>query len=460
MSKTPEDWVSDLSKELDAVWREISIYDDYFEGRHRLAYATERFREVFGYLFGAFADNWCPIIVQAPVERMEITGFRAGSNEPQESGNAAPDLAADQDAWRIWQANNLDAGSAILHAEAIKLSQAFTLVDPVGPRITIEHPSQVIVRHAAGDRTKRLAALKRWLGDDGYAYANVYLPEAVVKFRSEREAKNYGGGATRIRWERRTDDPGGVNPLGVVPVVPFYNDPTMLGKGSSDLKVALPLQDAINKFVLDMVVASEFAAVPQRAVIGWDPPRDPETDQVLPGVGAQAMIERMLTFKDPNVKLTQFQAADLGNYIKPVETLIQHLAAQTRTPPHYLLASMVNVSGDALAAAESGLVSRTKKKIRDFSESWEETMRLAFLAKGDRKRGTATDMVTIWADVERQSFAQLIDGAVKMRSGLGLPMATTLQKIGYSQQEIKTIAKQAERPDPSTTSADLAAVGG
>jgi hypothetical protein len=57
----------------------------------------------------------------------------------------------------------------IAHTEAGKCGRVFLLVDPNDgdPRITIEHAGQVVVAHDPGDRRKRLAALKRWLGDDG-----------------------------------------------------------------------------------------------------------------------------------------------------------------------------------------------------------------------------------------------------------------------------------------------------
>jgi hypothetical protein len=55
----------------------------------------------------------------------------------------------------------------------------------------------------------------------------------------------------------------------------------MLCDGTSDLRVSIPLTNAINKQVLDMMVASEFAAFPQRVLIGVELPKDPVTNQPL-----------------------------------------------------------------------------------------------------------------------------------------------------------------------------------
>ena len=35
--------------------------------------------------------------------------------------------------------------------------------------------------------------------------------------------------------------------------------------------------------------------------------------------------------------MTDLAQTDLGNFVNAIEMFVQHLAAQTRTPPHYLL---------------------------------------------------------------------------------------------------------------------------
>lgn len=84
----------------------------------------------------------------------------------------------------IWQRNGLDAESPIAHTEAVKCGEAALLVapSPTGARITVENPSQVIVATSPADRRVRLAALKRWVEDDGRLRANVYLPDATYRY--------------------------------------------------------------------------------------------------------------------------------------------------------------------------------------------------------------------------------------------------------------------------------------
>jgi hypothetical protein len=120
---------------------------------------------------------------------------------------------------------------------------------------------------------------------------------------------------------------------------------------------------------------------------------------------------------------------------------IQHLAAQTNTPPHYLLGSMVNISGDALAAAESGLVSKVEGKKDPIGEGHEDAMRLAFLSMGDTERAGADNAETLWAPSERRSFAQVVDGAVKLAQ-IGFPPETVMEELGWSPQRIAHVQAQ------------------
>lgn len=71
---SPRWWLDVLDYRLTARWREMRVFADYYDGRHALAFATSKFRETFGRLFDAFADNWCQLVVDASVERLQIRG--------------------------------------------------------------------------------------------------------------------------------------------------------------------------------------------------------------------------------------------------------------------------------------------------------------------------------------------------------------------------------------------------
>jgi hypothetical protein len=428
---TPYGWLETLSGRLDQRWyRTMGPCDAYFEGDQLLSHATAAWREAFGSLFRmAPADNWMPLIVESKTERMEVVGFRFGKQQ-----------SADDAAWDIWQANGLDAESDMAHTEAVKLGEAYWLVEPPArgssdpPRITLEIPHEMIVAYSPGDRRTRVAALKKWVDDDGYVYATLYLPGYIYKYRSQQKAS----AGRKVEWQRRPGDEGGVNPLGIVPVVPLRNNPTPTGGGTSDLKVAMPIQDVINKLLIDMLLTSEFMAFPQRVLLGVEVPKDPVTGQPIRAAQLEAARSRLWAFEGgPNgdPKVAEFTAADLKNYVEARQHLIHGLAAKTRTPPHYILGEMVNVSGDALTAAEAGLTSKTRRALKPIGEGHEETLRLSFLAIGDNGKAAMLTAETMWADPERLSLAQIADAAAKKKD-VGVPWEQLMVDLKYTPQTI------------------------
>jgi hypothetical protein len=444
-AKTPGAWLTYLEKKLVAQQREIDLYERYYNGEHRLAFATLKFRQSFGYLFRALADIWCEIVVDAPVERLFVEGFRFGKDEP-----------ADTNAWDIWQANGLDSESVMAHTEAVKDGRSYILIGPdeheTGyPQITVEHASQVVVEHAPGNRRIRLAALKKWRDDDGYEYATLYLPDRIWKWETKEPSKYPPSDGIGKNWVPRAGEESGRNHTAPsVPMIPLYNNPTMLGDGRSDLMPAIPLQDAINKEVADMLVASEFAAFQQRVITGLQvdsDPNDPEAEaKARADMEQRAAVNRIWAVESPEAKVFSLPASDLGNYTKAIELLLQHLAAQTRTPPHYLLGQMVNVSGDALKAAETGLVAKVKRKQIDFSDSWEEAIRLALKLKGGEQPDKPMNAETIWRDPEYRSEGEQVDAALKLRA-LAVPLEALWERIGASPQQVEDWAKKLDLPE-------------
>jgi hypothetical protein len=419
---TPAAWLELLERRLDERWKRMSVYDAYYEGDQELRFASQKWTEAFGSTFGIGADNWMPLVVDSSVERLKVQGFRYGSAED-----------ADAEAWAIWQENGLDAEVDMLHTETVKLGEGYWLVQPPdgdgAPRIWAEHPAQTIVAVSARNRRMRLAALKKWYEEDGLAYATLYLPEQIVKYVSSGKVQL----GRPIQWTRRNGTER--NPLGVVPVVPMRNNPTLLGGGRSDLQDLLHDQNALNKQLADAMISSEYIAFPQRVAMGITVPRDPITGRPLAGAELQAMQSRLWVFESQDAKIGEFSAADLENYVKFRRHLIDGLTAKSRTPPHYVAGSIVNASGDALKAAETGLVAKVEKKKKPFGEAHEEAIALAFKSINDTERAKVTDAETIWGDSESRTFGELIDGLVKLAT-IGVPQKVLWQKAGFSPQEI------------------------
>jgi hypothetical protein len=414
----PVQLIKRLETELTARQVTLQRLQDYHDGKHRLAFSSEKFRQSFGGMFSAFADNWCQLVVDAVEERLNVEGFRHGT-----------DPNADKDAWAIWQRNGLDADSQLAHSESLIKGDSYAIVwadDEGQPKVTIESPRDVIVSYKHGDRKCRKAALKRWQDDDGYR-ATLFTDDFIYKYKKNDKANG--------EWVPHIDpdEPWPlVNPLGVVPVVALVNRASLVSPyGQSEFMNVIPQQDAVNKLLADMLVASEFIAFPQRYVTGMEIPEDENGQTRAP---FQIAIDKLLIAEDPAAKFGTLSAGDLQNYVTGIETLVQHIASQTRTPPHYFYLGGNFPSGDAIKSAETGLVAKARRKMRFYGEAWEEVMRLCFKVLDD-PRGDITDGETIWGDPEYRSESELADALIK-RSSIGVPRQQLWEDAGYSQTQI------------------------
>lgn len=470
MPDSPRAWLEFLEPKLDEQAECISSFQQYYDGEQRLQMATAKFREAFSRYFPAMANNWMQIVVDAPVSRLTVQGFRFntdgssqqaqrrdGSAVERINGKTPPwELDADEGAWETWQANNLDSISRMIHTDAVKLGVSYALIQPPDlsrptrnhARVTPEHACNCFVYCDPEDRKYRLAGIKRWQSEfDGMFYANIYLTDAVYKFRAAprhatgNESGVLGPDGKPFIGERRREWEGFgqvANPMGVVPLVPIENRPDMLYGGRSDLEQAIPIQDAINKYCLDMQVSSEFHAFPQRWAVGMARAVDDKGRELTAReVELYLSAARVIRAEDKDTKFGQFEMGDVENYLKPIEEYVDHLAAQTQTPLYYLKGKMAAMSADAMHAQDQGLVDRCNGKILSFSDGWEEVMRTAMLAEGDQDRGNAVSAEVIWADPESKSLAVLVQAAMIMRTQLSVPVEMCWEMLGWSPQKIR-----------------------
>ena len=432
-------WRNMLAEALRDRRRRVGKLEDYYNGEHPLpsppkrleASALAEARRAYSHLMRMGVTNWVKLVADAPSERLEVTGFRfSGSPE------------ADGLAWKIWQTNHLDADAQLVHDNALITGQSFVLVDPFMveagmPVITCEHSSEMIVSYVPGSRRKVAAALKMWTDSDT-EYATLYLPDLIFKWQQ--------GADGSTSWEPRQAEGDSdwplPNPLGEVPVREVAANrslrPAKFGGGIGEFETVLPIQDRINKTIFDRLVTAEFQAFRQRWAVGWSPEVDPNTGLPRPDQILKASQSFLWTFDaDPSeVKLGEFSTTDFTSFIKATEADVNAMAAISKTPPHYLLGAMVNISGDALTAAESGLSSKTRKHARNFGEVWEDVMRLALRVVNEDELAADMQSEVIWGDIEHRTWGEQVDAVLKMQA-LGVPREALWSRLpSVSPQDI------------------------
>jgi glutathione S-transferase len=305
---------------------------------------------------------------------------------------------------------------------------------------------------------ERRSALVVWV-DDKMDYATLYTPEWIYKFQREtgeerflnydRDGRYYdravlGGWSPRmVNGELAQPE---VNPLGVVPVVELRNQTLLDDSPISDIQGVMAMQDSINLVWAYLLNALDSASLPQRVVTGADVPQVPILDSNGQQIGTRPVEldklhgEAILWLPDDAAKIAEWSVAQLDAFGSVIERGVEHIAAQTRTPPHYLVAKMVNTAAESLTIAEAGLVSKTRERIRYVNPAIREVNRLVALCQGadERRIGAIASGQNLWGDVQYRSEAQMADAMLKMKQ-VGFPFEYIAERYGLQPDDIQRV---------------------
>lgn len=433
MAGSPEFWLHRLIQGLLDRQPRYDLLENYVVGNHPVPSGDQRYVKALRELQEKSKTNYIGLVTNAPCERMEVVGFRFGDD---------PDDPADDDANRIWQYNDMDIMSVIAHTTAATFSRAYVLISPPSmpgeePIITVEDPRVTIVEHDPASMRKIRAGLRMWTDDViGSAIAVVYLPDGIHYFRGKVNEyyKNIDYDTLRQRvtaagsWEYIGSEP---NPIGEVPIVPINWRPGLHGTSLAEAEEGFTIQDRINSTVLDRMIISRSQAYKQRWAKGIQIPKD-DAGRAKPPFDPGSDILWAVASKDAD--FGEFREADIRQILEAVRDDVGDLAAITKTPPHYLLGEIVNASGDALKAAETGLVSKTRQRMKSAGWSWEKVMRICFAYKNDERAKTEV-AETIWADPESRSRAELADAILK-ETQMGLPPEMAFERLGLTPSQV------------------------
>lgn len=426
-------WLARLLKKLDAQKTRADLLETYFEGCNGIPISADKaVRQSYRRLMSMARTNFAELVVEATRERMSPAGFRTGA-EGDENG--------DSEAWRIWQANSLDADSALVHRAELALADGYVMVGPVDPEIgapviTPEDPREVVTEHDPARKRKTVAALKVFRQDDS-DHAYLYLPGVVVRFSRKADLAQMGLAVDPESWEPESLQ---TFPQQVVPVVRFANRAKINGASLGEFEPHLSILDRINYSILNRLEIATLQAFRQRALKGG-PDKD-ENGNEIDYDDIFAADPGAMWHLDATQDLWESGVVELTPMLAGLRHDIQDLAAVTRTPLFYLTPDSANGSAEGASLAREGLVFKTKDRIRQTSESWERVMALAFLFAGDAQRAALGDMEVIWDAPERFSLAERYDAATKAQAA-GVPWHTTMEQVlQFSPQEIERMATE------------------
>jgi hypothetical protein len=441
------EWALVAVRERQAAYK---LHRDYHEGRHRLAFASDRFRQHFGDLFADFRDNLCGSVVSALTDRLAVIGWQSPG-----------DTAAGDAATALWDANRMGQRQLPTYVTAAVCGDAFELVWPTRAgevRFWPQEPTACAVQYDDDDDpTLIVRSCKVWAQGKRWR-ANVYLtggPTTAGRIdRWVTAERPEGDGSMPDKpdsWAPFEGDEAGpevLNPWGVNPMFHYAYAAPAGEYGRSRLADVLPLQDALNKSVADLLVAMEFVAYPQRILIGVEREIDPETGLERSVDGGTDRVWRIST---PGGSATQFPAADLRQILEVSETFRLEVARVTGTPPHYL---MLNKSG--LAQAPSGealqvLDGRLVKAAEQCQEGWGDVRRAAMLLALRMAAGAGTIAPTsmrpdellepVWDDASSRSERAELEAA-EIKERVGYSQRQTLRELGKTDDELDAMEEE------------------
>ena len=206
--------IEDAAKAIEDRRPGYELAADYYDGDHRLPYASERWKRAFQQVIARLRDNLMPVVVDSLVDRLQVAGFgvdvlgQAGprpmldsrgrspngqppptpaddttpSGAPLEAGAEPSDpwtaMAEDarQRAASNWAYNRMDAKQREVHEEAVKKGDAWVMVWPDANGRACIYPNEAELIHTEYDPElpgTKLWAVKLW--EDSRAAAGRHL---------------------------------------------------------------------------------------------------------------------------------------------------------------------------------------------------------------------------------------------------------------------------------------------
>lgn len=358
--------------------------------------------------------NVIEVVVDSLTQSLFVDGFRI----PRQDTNLA--------VWDVWQANRMDRGQSGVHRAGNAYGTSYVVVMPGdGPIPTMRGVSPRRMTALYGDDPDWPRFALERLSVDVY---RLYDEDAVYTVTKESD---FGG-----RFELLDIFEHG---MGNPPVVRFRDQVDLDVDDEVDIgafdrltmgQVAplQSLQDQIDLTTFGLMVAQHFSAFKQRYILGWVA----ETEAEM----MKASASTMMTFEDhpDDVSLGEFDQTDLKGYIESRQESARFAATLSQTPVHELIGQMINLSAEALAAAEAGKDRKVEERKTSFGESWEQVFGLVGELIGE---DVPDDSEVVWRDTSARAFAAVVDGLGKLAQMLGVPPQELWERIpGATQQDV------------------------
>ena len=392
---------------------------NYYWGNQPLRYSSSRLKEMFGSLDVSFVENWCGVVVDSTMDRINLSGFVI--SEDKEATNILNDTFNETELI-------LDADDA--HLAALVTGESFIFVwksEENGLEAYYNDPRLCHIEYKSENPRQKKFAAKMWVDEETGLYNLVmYYPDRLEYYKS------------KVKWDRvRKGEhfipsaPTEMNPYGEIPVFHLRRDRIRI---AGELDSIITLQDAVNKLFSDMMVAAEFGAFPQRYLISTA-----EVARLRSSPGLVWDIPAADGKSQPT-EIGQLPSANLDNYLRAMDKLSQSISVITRTPRHYFWGQTGPISGEALLAMESPLNKKIERYTNRFASAWRKVA--VFILRLEGKEVPPADIVPHYDSpqtVQPKTMAEMR----KLSVDAGMPLITVLKQEGWTEPEIEDMIADA-----------------
>lgn len=333
--------------------------------------------------------GWCAAGVDARTERLNVLGFRMPGQ-----------MEVDDDLQGIWQDNNMDAESVLVHEASLIYGRAFVIVgvnDDRTPLLTTESPENI---YGSWDVRRRelSAAFQSYMDVDPASetylsqLATLYTRTAIIQLvRGEK------GWTVQDRNDHN---------LGFVPVQMFAHKPRIHAStriGTSVMNHAWRnTQDRACRTLVRSEVAAEFFATMKIFILGATESDFRTQDGSMASAfetytGRLSVLSTDSQGQLPQIHEVKGDSPD--GFISTLNHTTQVMAGHTGLPPQYLgIFSDGNpASADAIRMSDFRLKTTSDRLTTSFGNDWEAVMRMTMAVRDGAIPSNMSRIETDWA---------------------------------------------------------------
>lgn len=359
------------------------LFDDYYRGRHQLHFASRDFQDKYAQelltdAVLAIRENLCPAAVTAFTDGISVKSW--GSEELNQT-------ADDVGITRL---------EAFVDRAGFKSGDAYAIVWPnaKGEKVpTFQRPETIVPRVDPDSPDQLQWAARLWIDRANYGRANIYYADRLERWRTKEPVRNRADeDAILPEWEQSwtpMDDADGDivrHDFGAVPVCWWKRDPDdHLAHGNSILTDVIPLQDANNKSLADLIINSEAFSRPLYALMNFKKdqapinPFAPEAQQKQ-HAGADEKFrpgDRQIITVDGQGPLTRFDPPDMTKVLQVQDAFAMKIARVIGVPGYWFSQTSGDVpSGESLRVLSTRRTSVIRAWQRDAEPVWRGLMQL------------------------------------------------------------------------------------